>query len=317
MGGYRSAVPLSRATSEALAARGVAVEPDFDLSTRAWWRVGGPADGFATVSSLDELVAVQEVAAAHDLPVFVLGNGSNLLVSDAGVRGLVLVLGGALAECEVLDDDARELRVGAGFKLTVLVSRSHRHGWTGLEVFAGIPGTLGGAIRMNAGAGLGETVEALVDAEVVLRGGEVRTFTVDELRMSYRTCHLPEGSIVARARLKTRGGDPDAFRERVKTFLERRKATQPLKFPSCGSTFRNPPGDYAGRLIEAAGLKGYTLGQAQVAEKHANFVLNLGGATASDLRRVIEHMQRTVHEQFGVELEREVHYAGDWSGWQP
>jgi UDP-N-acetylmuramate dehydrogenase len=308
-------VPLSRASLTALRHAGLDVHEDFELSARAWWRVGGPADGLATVEDLAGLQAVQRVAADHDLPVFVLGNGSNLLISDAGVRGLVLQLGGELAQCRVLDEQATRLEVGAGFKLTVLVSRSHRHGWTGLEVFAGIPGTLGGAIRMNAGAGLGETVEALVDVDVVLRGGDLVRLDVHELQMSYRTCHLPRDGIVARARLKTKGGDPDLFRTRVKEFLERRKATQPLRYPSCGSTFRNPPGDYAGRLLEGAGLKGFRIGDAQVAEKHANFVLNLGYATAADLRQVIEHMQSEVHRQFGVHLEREVHYAGDWSGW--
>lgn len=310
-------MPLPRASTIALADAGISIRQDADLSTCAWWRVGGPADGFATLSDLDQLVAVQRIAAEHDLPVFVLGNGSNLLISDAGIRGLVVALGGDLATCRVLDPEAKRLEVGAGFKLTVLVSRSHRQGWTGLEVFAGIPGTLGGAIRMNAGASLGETVEALDDVDVVLVGGEVSTLGVDDLHMAYRTCHLPEGSIVARARLRTRGGDPEAFRERVKEFLERRKATQPLRHPSCGSTFRNPPGDFAGRLIEAAGLKGFRIGDAQVAEKHANFVLNLGHASASDLRRVIEHMQAEVARQFGVDLVREVHYAGDWSAWKP
>lgn len=309
-------MPLDRATRTALTDAGLDFEEDFDLSKRVWWRVGGPADGMVTARTEADVVAVQRLAADANVPVFVLGNGSNLLVSDAGVRGLVVVLTGALAECEVLDEGATRLRVGGGFKLTVLVSRSHRQGWTGLEVFAGIPGTLGGAIRMNAGAGLGETVEALVDVDVVLRGGEQRSLTVDQLNMRYRHCDLPEGAIVTRATLATRGGDPDAFRDRVKQFLERRKASQPLRFPSCGSTFRNPPGDYAGRLIEAAGLKGFQIGQAQVADKHANFVLNLGGATASDLRRVIEHMQREVERQFGVLLVREVHYAGDWSSFE-
>ncbi|MCO4744129.1 MAG: UDP-N-acetylmuramate dehydrogenase [Proteobacteria bacterium] len=308
-------MPLTDATRSALAAADVPFDEDVPLASRAWWRVGGPADALVTASTLEHLIAVQRIAAETETPVFVLGNGSNLLVSDAGVRGMVVLLRGELAKCTPLDDAASRIEVGGGFKLTVLVSRSHRNGWTGLEVFAGIPGTIGGAIRMNAGAGLGETVDALVSAEAVLPGGTVRTFTVDELKMSYRTCELPAGAIVARAILATRGGDPDVFRERVRSFLERRKASQPLKHPSCGSTFRNPPGDYAGRLIEAAGLKGFQIGAAQVAHKHANFVLNLGGATASDLRRVVEHVQNTVQEQFGVKLEREVHYAGDWSDW--
>lgn len=179
-------------------------------------------------------------------------------------------------------------------------------------MFAGIPGTVGGAVRMNAGATLGETVDVLESITLVERGGEVVDRPAEALRMSYRTSHLPPGAIVARARLRT-VADELARWEAMDAFLARRKATQPLDKPSCGSTFRNPAGDHAGRLIEAAGLKGYTRGGAQVSEKHANFVVNLGSATAADLRAVIEHVQAEVHRQFGVELQREVHFVGDWS----
>lgn len=308
-------MPLAETTAAALRAAGLDVAEDVPLAKRTWWRVGGPADALVTVSSIEQLQAAQRIAAETDTPVFVLGNASNLLVSDRGIRGMVLALDDQLADLVPDQGAPPVLSAGAGLKLTVLLARAKKNGWTGLECFAGIPGTVGGAVRMNAGSALGETKDALLDVDVVLRGGELAKLGQDELRMSYRTTHLPDGAIVARARLRTTGADPIASDERVKAFLDKRKATQPLDLPSCGSTFRNPPGDFAGRLVESSGLKGFTIGGAQVSEKHANFVVNLGSATAGDIRRVIEHVERTVHERAGVELEREVHYAGDWSGW--
>jgi len=209
------------------------------------------------------------------------------------------------------------LEVGGGLKLITLLSRAGRNGWTGIECFAGIPGTVGGAVRMNAGASLGETSDRVIDVDVVRQDGSTCRLTHSDLAMSYRTAHLPPGSVVALARLQTTGGDPAASQAAIQEHLARRKATQPVNQRSCGSTFRNPPGDYAGRLIEAAGLKGFTRGQAQVSPKHANFIVNLGGATADEIRTVIEHVQETVAERFGVTLMREVHYAGDWQHWAP
>lgn len=291
---------------------GLKVLPDAPLVKRTWWRAGGPADALVQCSDLGQLVALQRLAEERGLPVFVLGNASNLLVADRGIRGIVVRLTKALADCSVAD---RVLVAGGGLKLTVLVSRMLKHGWTGLELFAGIPGTVGGAVRMNAGTTLGEVVDALLDVDVVLPGGEVRTLSVDELAMRYRSSRLPDGAIVASARFRLTGADPEASRAAIEHHLERRKATQPVDQPSCGSTFRNPPGDHAGRLIEAAGLKGFAIGAARVSPKHANFIVNEGGATAADIRRVVEHVQRTVRERFGVDLVREVHFVGDWSGW--
>ena len=248
-------------------------------------------------------------------PVFLLGKGSNLLVSDAGIRGLVVGLGGALAAVRVLGGEPPHIEAGAGLALTALLARARQEGWTGLECFAGIPGTVGAAVVMNAGSHLGETVEPLVDIDVVLPDGSLQTLPKADLRMSYRTAHLPPGAVIALARFQTTGADPVDSQARVREFLLRRKATQPLDLPSCGSTFRNPSGDYAGRLIEAAGLKGFTIGGAQVSEKHANFIVNTGGATAREIRLVIEHVQARVEGLFGVRLRREVRYAGDWTGW--
>jgi len=247
----------------------------------------------------------------------VLGNGTNLLISDRGIRGLVVQLGKELARADTVDSRTPPLiEAGAGARLAALVKKAMRSGWTGLEVFAGIPGTIGGAVRMNAGARMGETKDVLVEIDAVLPDGSLRTFSREELQMSYRTTVLPKGAVVVRARLQCTPEDAHQMRDQVKRHLDHRASTQPLDLPSCGSTFRNPPGDHAGRLIEAAGLKGFRVGDAQVSEKHANFVVNQGEATADDVRTVIEHIEATVQTVFGVTLEREVHLAGDWSHWE-
>ncbi len=309
------ALPIAAAA--ALTKSGVQLQEQVPLSKLTWWRVGGPADGFAGLNTEEQLIAVQQIAAQHELDVFVLGNGSNLLISEEGIRGLVVRLQGELAQCTVAESSQPPvLEVGGGLKLTVLLSRAAKHGWTGIGCFAGIPGTIGGAVRMNAGTSIGETCDPLIDVDLILRGGERQSLTTQQLRMSYRTTHLPPGSIVSQARLATSATDIALDRALIQRHLEHRKNTQPLELPSCGSTFRNPPGDTAGRLIEAAGLKGWTIGKAQVSTKHANFIVNLGGATAGDLRRVIEGVQERVKDHSGIELHREVHFVGDWSRWQ-
>ncbi len=302
---------LSSMVTSALGEAGLRFEADVPLGKRTYWRVGGPADALVFAGDLGELCAVQRIAAAHGVPLFPLGAASNLLVSDAGVRGIVVVLDRELADVALEQGD---IAAGAGTRLTVLLARAKKHGWTGLEWAAGIPGTVGGAVRMNAGSVLGECKDTLVDV-VVAVGGEARTLTPSDLNMSYRTTHLPDGAVVAIARFRPTGADAVASDARVTEFLAKRKATQPLDLPSCGSTFRNPPGDAAGRLIEASGLKGFAIGGAEVSTKHANFVVNVGGATATDIRRVIEHVEDTVFATHGVHLEREVIYAGAWDGW--
>jgi UDP-N-acetylmuramate dehydrogenase len=168
---------------------------------------------------------------------------------------------------------------------------------------------------MNAGSRLGEVVDNLECVDVVLPNGQLERLAAADLQLGYRTAELPPGSVVTAATVGLTAEDPAEHRLRVRSFLDRHKATQPLDLPSCGSTFRNPEGDHAGRLIEAAGLKGLTVGGAQVSRKHANFIVNLGEACAGDIRRVIEAVEREVYAQYGVRLHREVHYVGDWAGW--
>lgn len=308
-------MPLPRPVADALNRAGVAFREDEPLSKKTWWRVGGPADAYLEVGDLPALQQVVRIAHHHRLPVFVLGNASNLLVSDLGIPGLVIRLVGEFTASTV--DDEGGLRLGAGLKNTAFLKRAERAGWTGLECLAGIPGTIGGAVRMNAGTRLGEIGDRLIDAGVVMPDGALRVLPAEELAPSYRHCALPEGAILVWARFRIGGPTPEESRRLVEEHLAYRAATQPVDVPTCGSTFRNPPGDAAGRLIDAAGLKGAAFGRAKVSEKHANFIENQGGATAADIRRLIEHVQRMVYDRFEIELQPEVVFAGDWSEWDP
>jgi UDP-N-acetylmuramate dehydrogenase len=307
-------MPLPVPVAAALAARSVPFREDEPLVKKTWWRAGGSADGWVEANDLATLQRLVEVVRETATPLFVLGNASNLLVSDRGIRGIVVRLGGDLARAEALPD--RRVRIGAGAKLVPLVAKAEREGWAGLERLAGVPGTIGGAVRMNAGTALGELSDVLVDVELLLPDGTPRRVPRDGLGMGYRRCDWPEGAVAIAATVALTEEDPAAAWAHAAEHLAYRARTQPVDVPTCGSTFRNPPGDRAGRLIEASGLKGRTVGGAQVSEKHANFLVNLGHATADDLRRLIELVQAEVRAQTGVELEPEVHLAGDWSHWR-
>ena len=308
-------MPLPAETTKQLQDASIRVQHDANLARRSWWKAGGKADGLLTVKTLDQLCAARRIASDTHCPLFVLGNGSNLLISDLGIRGMVVKLSGALASIESSEGPLPRIVVGAGARLQTLVKQAGERGWCGLERLAGVPGTMGGAVRMNAGTHYGEVVDILVSCEVVTRTGAVRTFQRDELGLRYRQSQLPDGAIVATATLQTLDEPTEDLVARIEHHLNYRATTQPIDVPTCGSTFRNPPDDKAGRLIEACGLKGHRIGGAEVSRKHANFLVNTGDATATDLRQLIEHVQTTVLAQTGVELHREVHFAGDWSGW--
>jgi len=302
-----SAGALALALARDLRALGLAPLLDEPMARRGFWRIGGPADVYVEVGSVDLL----QGALALGAPVTVVGNGSNLLVADAGIRGLTLRLVGELRDGSLSAEGAR---VGAGMMNTVLLARLRKAGLGGLGCLAGVPGTVGGAVRMNAGTVLGEVGARVRAVEVVLPGGALQRLPGPDLSFGYRHAALPPGAVVATVELELCSGAEEVAAEQaaMTRHLERRMATQPLDQPSCGSVFRNPPGDAAGRLLEAAGLKGTRHGGAMISDKHANFIVNLGGATAQEAWWLVRHARDRVWAAFGVALEPEVHAVGDW-----
>lgn len=269
------------------------------LARHGYWRVGGPMERFVIVESAHELTGLQ---VDH-----VLGNGSNLLVPDAGLPGTTVRLAGEFRSVEI---DGLRLRAGAGILNTVLLARLARVGVAGLAPLAGVPGTVGGAIAMNAGTALGEIADVLESVDVLV-GGQTARLDRRELPMRYREGGLPAGAVVLFATFLLRDDPSEAGR--IAAHLARRRETQPLDLPSCGSVFRNPPGDHAGRLIESVGLKGWRHGGAQISERHANFIVNRGDATATDVMACIRKAEETVLAEAGVRLVREVHVLGEFS----
>ncbi len=277
------------------------------LSRHTTFRVGGPADVLFLPESAQELQRAMELAREAGEECLVIGNGSNLLVRDGGVRGLVIKLAGPMSDVSV---EGTAIRAQAGASLSQVSRAALQASLTGLEFASGIPGSLGGALAMNAGAYGGELSQVVREA-MVLMDGRVQTLSREELAMGYRTTRvLREGGIVLSAVLDLKEGDAPQIAATMDDLNRRRREKQPLSFPSAGSTFKRPEGYFAGALIEQAGLKGYAIGGAQVSEKHAGFLINRGGATASDLLRLIEYVQERVYAQSGVRLETEVRICG-------
>ena len=277
------------------------------LARHTTFRVGGPADVLFLPESAQELQQAMELAREAGEDCLVIGNGSNLLVRDGGVRGLVIKLAGPMSGVSV---EGTAIRAQAGASLSQVSRAALQASLTGLEFASGIPGSLGGALAMNAGAYGGELSQVVREA-MVLMDGRVQTLSREELAMGYRTTRvLREGGIVLSAVLDLTEGDASQIAETMDDLNRRRREKQPLSFPSAGSTFKRPEGYFAGALIEQAGLKGYAIGGAQVSEKHAGFLINRGGATASDLLRLIEYVQERVYAQSGVRLETEVRICG-------
>jgi UDP-N-acetylmuramate dehydrogenase len=281
---------------------------DAPLAPYTSWRIGGPADALLLVETTDELAGVMSLVAKRKLPWYVLGSGSNLLVGDGGIRGIVVRLAADFTRLELSDEPEHiVVRAGASSSLSLLVGQAASRGALGIDGLAGIPGSVGGALRMNAGTDreIGEFVrEVWVQTPAKPEPHAVTP------QYFYRHTTLARDAIVASVTLAFERGEPAAVRERLQERLVRRKKTQPLQFPNAGSCFRNPPGDKAGRLIEAAGAKGWAEGGAEVSELHANFILNRGDATAADVASLLARVRRAVVEQFGVELELEVHFVG-------
>ena len=281
---------------------------DEPMSRHTTFKVGGPADVMFLPESEDQVVAAIEAAKAEGVPIQVIGNGSNLLVRDGGIRGLVIALGEGMA---AIARAGNVITAWAGASLARVAAYAQAAGLAGLEFASGIPGTLGGGCAMNAGAYGGQLSDVLIDAQVYLDGA-VRTLSKDEMQMGYRTTRpLREGGIVLSARFALTPDDPEAILARMRDLNARRRDKQPLNFPSAGSTFKRPEGYFAGALIEQAGLKGRSVSGAQVSEKHAGFIVKTGEATASDIIELIHIVQDEVRAHSGVTLEPEVRIIGE------
>lgn len=301
---------MSRITvpEELREAVGKPVESAVSFSRMTTIGCGGPAALVADIDTATRLSATLEAAAELKLPWFVLGLGSNLLVSDAGWDGLVLRLTGNLRKCSLRGNT---LYCGGGVPLPAAAREAAAAGLSGMEPLAGIPGTVGGAVAMNAGA-LGMCMADILEEVAVCLPGEIRTIEGDALHLGYRDSHLPEGSIVSRALLALSPGDTREIKAIMAESRKRREARQPQAARSFGSAFINPPGDSsAGALLDKAGCKGLTEGGATVSDIHANFIINRGGATAADIIKLMNRCRRLVYEQSGVLLEPEVKFLGD------
>lgn len=276
------------------------------LCNRTSFKIGGPADLLIECRDIEKLPILLAEIKANEIPLTVIGNGSNLLVSDNGIKGIVLV---------IVDDSVTVLgdtiKAFAGAKLSKLCNVALENGLSGLEFGFGIPGTVGGAVYMNAGAYGGEIKQVITLVTSITRSGEIVTRSVDELELGYRTSVFKSNfEVILSTEFKLMSAEKETIKEKMYDFLSRRKDKQPLEFPSAGSTFKRPEGHFAGALIEQCGLKGFSIGGAEVSTKHAGFVINRGNATCEDVKELIKHIQETVFNETGVKLETEVIYLG-------
>jgi UDP-N-acetylmuramate dehydrogenase len=297
---------------------GLKVKVSEPLARYTSMKIGGPADFFVEVENQAALSQLLSFLSQHGMPSCLLGNGSNVLVSDFGVEGVVVHLGGDFKRAEWHDQGNDSwVEVGAAHAVTQLVREAARRGYGGLEFAEGIPGTVGGALVMNAGA-YGSEFEKVVGLVQGMNGeGTPIQFTREEMKFSYRDSHLPAGTVVTRLRLHLDREESSRVSSKVRELVTKRKSSQPSGYPNSGSMFRNPTGDYAGRLVEAAGLKEKQIGRAQISAKHGNFIVNLGGASAKDIRQLMELARAEVQAKFGVDLIPEVKLLGRWPSINP
>lgn len=280
------------------------------MSEHTTFRIGGPADLFVVPTTVEGLAAVVSACNKEGVYCFILGNGSNVLVSDKGIRGVVVSAAACLNNIELIG--AYEIKCGAGVKLSRLSDLACENSLTGAEFAWGIPGTVGGAVYMNAGAYDGEMKDILVSCEYLTPDGELRTMLADEMDLSYRHSAFSEnGYVIVSATVRLKAGDKGEIRAKMDDFMHRRKSKQPLEFPSAGSTFKRPVGGFAAALIDECGLKGYSVGGAEVSEKHAGFVINKGGATCFDVMRLVEHIKKEVFLNKSINLECEIRVIGE------
>ena len=286
------------------------IKPEEPMKNHVTFRVGGPADFFVTPKNYEELSWVLKCCAKYEMPCYIMGNGSNLLVSDQGYRGVVIQLFRQLNDIQC---EGNVIRAQAGALLSTVANRALEEKLTGFEFAAGIPGTLGGACVMNAGAYGGEMKDVLKSVAVLTREGERITLQKNELELGYRTSIIAKKNyIVLEAEIELEVGDAEEIKAVMDGLKERRTTKQPLEYPSAGSTFKRPEGYFAGKLIQESGLQGFQVGGAQVSEKHCGFVINKDQATAADIAELIRQVQDRVEEKFGVRLETEVKRLGEF-----
>lgn len=281
------------------------------MAAHTTFKVGGAADFFIKISSRQQLVKTVPYLNALGLSYFVLGNGSNLLVSDNGYQGVILQIGAQMGNITV---DGTKITVQAGAPLAKLAKTAMEHGLSGLEFASGIPGTVGGAVMMNAGAYGGEMEQVVSSVTVLAKDGSELTLSHDDMEFSYRSSILKNRSfIILEAEFTLQSGDAKQIQAKMEEYGQSRREKQPLQYPSAGSTFKRPDGCYAGKLIMDAGLRGYRIGGAQVSEKHCGFIVNVGNAQASDIYELIQEVQERVYEKFGVRLEPEIIMLGEFT----
>lgn len=286
---------------------GLAVKKDEPMSRHTSFKTGGNADLFITVNSKEKLACLLETAAALCVPIFILGKGSNLLVSDSGIEGAVISLSGM----DKIEVSGNALVAGAGASLSAVCLAAASAGLSGLEFAYGIPGSVGGALFMNAGAYTGEMADCVSRAEFVTKDGTTGQIPKEEMALGYRTSIFKtSGNIITEVQFELKPANEQEIRQSMDSFIKKRKEKQPLEFPSAGSTFKRPEGYFAGALIEQSGLKGERVGGAMVSEKHAGFVINYDGATTGDILTLMERVKQKVLDDSGVELEPEVIFVG-------
>lgn len=286
------------------------VKKNEPMKEHTTFRAGGPADYFAVPTEEEEIRGIIRLCKREHVPYYVIGNGSNLLVGDKGYRGVIIQV---YRQMNLINIEGNILTAQAGASLAMTASEALNAGLAGFEFAAGIPGTLGGAVVMNAGAYGGEIKDVLLSARVLTKEGEILTLTKEELKFGYRRSIIAEKEyIVLGASIGLEPGNKEEIRARMNELRNRRVSKQPLEYPSAGSTFKRPEGSFAGKLIQDAGLKGFTVGGAQVSEKHSGFVINTGDATAADIRELIRQVREKVKADSGIELEPEVKQIGEF-----
>ena len=280
------------------------------MSQHTTFKIGGPADYFLMPDKGEDVGRVIKICKEKEIPYFILGNGSNLLVGDGGYRGAVIQIYRNMSSVTV---EGNEITAQAGALLSAVAAAAKNASLTGFEFAGGIPGTIGGAVVMNAGAYGGEMKDVLTEVTVMNAEGDIFTLPTEELELGYRTSIIKTaGYIVLEAKIRLKEGDPEVIRETMKDLTIRRTTKQPLEYPSAGSTFKRPEGYFAGKLIMDSGLAGYQVGGAQVSEKHCGFVINAGGATARDVRTLMDNVRDIVYKKYGVTLDPEVKFLGEF-----